>query len=1010
MPSRLRYAIIKPTRHPKYIPGQERGAGDMNLSRISPKLIIGIVLGIFFFASFSLRVFLPYDEIFGSELIKFSAVDGYIHMRLVDNIVHNFPAITNFDPYYIYPGGHVISNIHFSEWLLSFFIWIIGLGSPTQHTVDVVGVYFPVILAALTIIPVYFIGKTLFNRWVGVLAALLMAVFPGEYLGRTLLGFTDNPVTEVLFSTTALAFFILAIKAARERNLSLSHFIRRDWTTIRRPLIYSLFAGIFSGFYLISWTGALLFIFIITLYIIIQFVIDHLKKQSVEYLGIVNVVMILVACIIYIPLALNIIYTISMLLALLVPIALVGISWVLARQQIKPFYFPVSIVGLGVIVLGIFYAVSPGLLEAMITQFGIFNPTGLTGEITVEALPFLAPNSERVLSTAAAWGNYTTSFFLTPIYWSANALTWVPVIAIVPAMIAFGLWKKQSGKENTKMTFFILFLVMLVAVIVFWFFLPSSWKLWFPGFGIASLAILIYLFVKPESKNSSELYHILCVVGILILIMAILLLMTVQNVRSLALLPLVIIFGLFFWRPRDDKTLLFFLVWTLIILILTMAQRRYSYYLVVNMALLSAYLSWEIIWWGGIRKVFASQEEKQGKPQQAPELSRQSDYYDILGISRNVSRKQIKSTFRNITAKYHLTAVHTPEEEENFKEINQAYEVLVNPERRASYDRVLSGRSEKRKHKEGPKKGRSINTYYATSAIAIVAVLFLVFFPNISMSKQVAADPRYEPSDTWLNAMIWLRDNTPEPFGDPDAYYQLYEPPADGAYDYPESAYGVTSWWDYGYWIMRIGHRLPNAQGGQDPTRLKNVANLFISDDEAKIQELMATMDSSYVVVDYDSIDAFRGKFWAIARTAGRGSDDFFSVYLQQTQGYLEFKPYYEPDYYRTTAARLFNFDSKAVTEIQPIVIQYREITDDKGKVYKMIVDQKTFTDYQEALTYVESEGPENHRIVGDNPFVSPVPLEALDDFELVYTADTGITQQGMGLIPGVKIFKYNGQ
>ena len=191
-------------------------------------------------------------------------------MRQVDNLVHNFPHLISFDPYMRYPGGLWLGSLNLFVYLLGGITWLIGLGLPTQHTIDMVGVYFPAVLGALTVIPVYFIGKELFNRWAGVIAAGLIAILPGEYLGRTFLGFTDTPAVETFFTTTALAFFIYAIKTGAERQLNLNHLKNLDWKIIRRPLIYSLLAGLFLGIYLITWLGGMLFVFIITLYILIQ--------------------------------------------------------------------------------------------------------------------------------------------------------------------------------------------------------------------------------------------------------------------------------------------------------------------------------------------------------------------------------------------------------------------------------------------------------------------------------------------------------------------------------------------------------------------------------------------------------------------------------------------------------------------------------------------------------------------------------------------------------------------
>ena len=124
----------------------------------------------------------------------------------------------NFDPYFIFPGGYLVSDIHFFNWLLAVICWLIGLGHPSQHLVDVIGVYFPAILAALTVIPVYFIGKTLFNRWAGIIAAALFAVLPGEYLGRSILGFTG------MASTTSTAYVKVSF-SGRENDLERDVFI-----------------------------------------------------------------------------------------------------------------------------------------------------------------------------------------------------------------------------------------------------------------------------------------------------------------------------------------------------------------------------------------------------------------------------------------------------------------------------------------------------------------------------------------------------------------------------------------------------------------------------------------------------------------------------------------------------------------------------------------------------------------------------------------------------------------
>lgn len=64
-----------------------------------------------------------------------------------------------------------------------------------------------------------------------------------------------------------------------------------------------------------------------------------------------------------------------------------------------------------------------------------------------------------------------------------------------------------------------------------------------------------------------------------------------------------------------------------------------------------------------------------------------ADYYQILGVSRDVDKEEIKRAYRRLARKYHPDVNKEPGAEEHFKEINRAYEVLSEPELRSRYDR-----------------------------------------------------------------------------------------------------------------------------------------------------------------------------------------------------------------------------------------------------------------------------------------------------------------------------------
>ena len=64
------------------------------------------------------------------------------------------------------------------------------------------------------------------------------------------------------------------------------------------------------------------------------------------------------------------------------------------------------------------------------------------------------------------------------------------------------------------------------------------------------------------------------------------------------------------------------------------------------------------------------------------------DYYKVLGVERDIDQADLKKTYRKLARKYHPDVSKVANAEERFKDVNEAYEVLGDAKKRASYDEL----------------------------------------------------------------------------------------------------------------------------------------------------------------------------------------------------------------------------------------------------------------------------------------------------------------------------------
>lgn len=260
----------------------------LKLKLASKQTEIFLLLLILGFSLF-LRIYFPYPAVF-SEPIKYAADDGVYHMRLVENMLlgGHFPHRLYFDAFTYFPYGTYIHFAPLYDWLLSAIIWLVSLGQPTLDLINTIAPFYPAVLGTLAVLVVYFIGKELWNKWAGLLSAFLISVSP-PFLFRSLLGATDHHQAEVLFSSLAILFLILAFKNGQNSDRK-----KCFW-------FYTILAGISLGLYFLVWNGALLFLFIIFLSIILYYFIEYFSNRNQNWILQAGVLIFLIVLLMIIP-------------------------------------------------------------------------------------------------------------------------------------------------------------------------------------------------------------------------------------------------------------------------------------------------------------------------------------------------------------------------------------------------------------------------------------------------------------------------------------------------------------------------------------------------------------------------------------------------------------------------------------------------------------------------------------------------------------------------------------
>jgi dolichyl-diphosphooligosaccharide--protein glycosyltransferase len=304
----------------------------------------------------------------------------------------------------------------------------------------------------------------------------------------------------------------------------------------------------------------------------------------------------------------------------------------------------------------------------------------------------------------------------------------------------------------------------------------------------------------------------------------------------------------------------------------------------------------------------------------------------------------------------------------------------------------------------------SIQDLKGWQVMVAVAVLLVVTAPLLvpfAGSAWATADRNGPGGVTqWQDSLEWMSSETPQPgeLGGADnamEHYGTYDRPDDGDFDYPEGAYGVQSWWDYGHWITVHGERIPNANPFQQGAT--EAANYLLAPSEQEaadaLNQKMGENDQTrYVMVDWQMASP-SSKFGApVVFNDNVSQSDFIGQAYPLVQGQQGQQQLGRPitlrtqRYYDSQMIRLYNYHGSAV-DPDPVVIETEPQTVQTGGGQQVTVSGfdpesgvQTFDTLDEAQTYVNETPNAQIGGIGANPTER---VDALEHYRLVKASES---------------------
>jgi len=422
---------------------------------------------------------------------------------------------------------------------------------------------------------------------------------------------------------------------------------------------------------------------------------------------------------------------------------------------------------------------------------------------------------------------------------------------------------------------------------------------------------------------------------------------------------------------KRESNAVFLVVWSVVMLFLTIRFQRFQYYLTVNIALLAAICIVETLTW---------REEK----------IRQ---YIVSVTSRLIPSRAISPGTPGDKKSTTLPKQNKKKEQKR---------TARNPENSVEHLRDI------------------------VVLIVIITAAALVVFSVSQDIRYVLETPEHTLSPDWIESLEWLGTNSPDTGID---YYQSYD--ARG-FAYPSQSYGIMAVWDAGNWITVFSHRIPitnpfqnNLDGPQ------GAAAYFLSSNESTANTLLRNFGGKYIITDSNmAVDTFTNLVpWQTGSVDISPYIKWFMIPDTGDSSHLLKVHRYVNGYFQTMVARLHDFDGSmtepgAVEYTNYVIRQVPAAGETAGDVngYARVITRERLINGSHITndTPIISEGPDLKPqgyadVLSDRPDEPVGTVPALQHYRLIHESMDNATavvfpESLPATLPGikyVKIFEY---